>query len=89
MEYLKKDSAKANHFRRQFESIPTRSLTDCYRKPSHTKEQIWNTLSLECAMKCGFFSQGFILQHVSFYRSFCLSRSRDGSLSYSSQYPYS
>ena len=45
MEYLKKDSAKANHFRRQFESTPTRSLTDCYRKPSHTKEQIWNVLS--------------------------------------------
>lgn len=54
MEYLKKDSAKANRFRRQFENTPTRSLTDCYRKPSHTKKQIWNTLSLECTMKCGF-----------------------------------
>ena len=53
MEYLKKDSAKANYLRRQFEATPTRSLTDCYRKPSHTKEQIWNDLSLECAMKWG------------------------------------
>lgn len=50
MEYLKKDSAKANHLRQQFEGTPTRSLTDCYRKPSHAKKQIWNALSLECAM---------------------------------------
>lgn len=54
MEYLKKDSAKANHLRRQFETTPTRSLTDCYRKPSYTKKQIWNALSLECAMRKGF-----------------------------------
>lgn len=38
MEYLKKDSAKANHFRTIFERTPSRSLTDCYCKPSHTKK---------------------------------------------------
>lgn len=54
MEYLKKDSAKAFHLRRQFEATPTRSLTDCYRKPSYTKKQIWKALSLECAMRKGF-----------------------------------
>ena len=60
MEYLKKDSAKANYLRRQFEATPTRSLTDCYRKPSHTKEQIWNALSLECAMKRVFLSRFYL-----------------------------
>lgn len=44
MEYLKKDSAKANYLRRQFESTPIRSLTDCYRKPSRTKRA-----NLECS----------------------------------------
>lgn len=53
MEYLKKDSAKANHFQTIFERTPSRSLTDCYCKPSHTKKQIWNAISLECAIKHG------------------------------------
>ena len=55
MEYLKKDGTKANYLRRQFEATPTRSLTDCYRKPSYTKKQIWNVLSVECAMRKGFY----------------------------------
>lgn len=54
MEYLKKDSAKANRLRAAFERTPNRSLTDCYHEPSHIKKQIWNAISLECAMKHGF-----------------------------------
>lgn len=46
MEYLKKDSAKANHFRTIFERTPSRSLTDCYCKPSHTKSKFGTLLAL-------------------------------------------
>lgn len=84
MEYLKKDSAKANHFRTIFERTPSRSLTDCYCKPSHTKKQIWNAISLECAIKHGSSLKVLSYDNVPVHRSFCLSRPGDGSLSHSS-----
>lgn len=61
MEYLKKDRTKANHFRTIFERTPSRSLTDCYCKPSHTKKQIWNAISLECAMNTVLLSKFYLM----------------------------
>ena len=43
MEYLKKDSAKANHFRRQFEAALDRNerLETVYTNPSVYKRNAW------------------------------------------------
>lgn len=53
MKYLKRDSALANRFRALYENTPTRTLYECYNKPSYTKKQIWNALCTECLMRRG------------------------------------